>query len=55
MLQPYFKDDLLLNELYIGKLNPDNLRDGFGLQIFPNELFYLGYWKDNKAHGTGIF
>lgn len=28
-------------------------RQGFGIQLFPNGCFYIGFWKQNKAHGMG--
>lgn len=42
--------------LYIGQKKTSNdqeLRDGFGLQLFPNGSFYVGEWLDDKAHGKG--
>ena len=39
-------------DLYKGQLQKDK-RDGFGIQLFPNGCFYIGFWKNNKAHGMG--
>ena len=30
-----------------------NERHGFGMQIFPNGCFFVGFWKNNKANGLG--
>lgn len=30
-----------------------NVRQGRGVQIWPDGSMYEGYWKDNKAHGRG--
>ena len=30
------------------------VREGFGVQIFPSKAIYMGYWKDNKANGKGL-
>ena len=39
---------------YIGsKLN--NLKDGFGIQKWSNGAKYIGYYKNDKAHGLGKF
>lgn len=43
-------------EIYMGgKVTENGLwqRNGFGLQLFPNGCFYVGYWKEDKAEGEG--
>jgi hypothetical protein len=39
--------------LYKGRLEKGTTRDGFGFQLFPNGCYYIGYWKDNMAEGSG--
>jgi hypothetical protein len=39
--------------LYKGETSDKNVRDGFGVQLFPNGCVYTGFWKNNAAHGTG--
>jgi len=29
------------------------MRDGIGVQIWPDGSVYEGYWKNDKAHGVG--
>lgn len=29
----------------------NNMRHGFGVQVWPDGARYEGYWKNNKAHG----
>ena len=43
----FFNINLYKGEIHFGK------RDGFGLQLFPNGCFYIGYWNDDKANGLG--
>lgn len=31
----------------------DEKRNGFGLQLFPNGCYYIGFWKNNEANGYG--
>ena len=39
---------------YQGEWNEfENLRDGRGIQIWPNGSRYDGFWKDGMAHGPG--
>lgn len=38
--------------LYRGQ-RENNLRNGLGIQIFPNGYFYYGMWKNNMANGKG--
>ena len=33
----------------------NNMRDGYGLQIWPDGAKYIGFWVQNKAHGQGKF
>lgn len=28
-------------------------RNGFGIQLFPNGCFYIGFWKNNQPEGKG--
>lgn len=39
--------------LYKGETSDKNVRDGFGVQLFPNGCAYVGFWKDNSANGFG--
>ena len=32
-----------------------NMRDGVGIQTWPDGAKYEGEWKENKAHGKGKF
>jgi Uncharacterized protein conserved in bacteria len=32
-----------------------NMRDGWGVQVWPDGAKYEGEWKNNKAHGKGKF
>lgn len=32
-----------------------NMRDGNGIQTWPDKAKYEGGWKENKAHGQGKF
>jgi len=41
-------------DLYKGDI-VDGKRHGFGLQLFANGSFYVGYWNENKANGRGKF
>lgn len=38
----------------IGQWN-GNLREGYGIQIWPDGARYEGSWKDDKAEGKGKF
>ena len=38
---------------YEGEWNAQNLRDGRGIQIWPNGSIYEGYWRNGKTHGKG--
>ena len=38
--------------LYRGELQGDT-REGFGLQLFPNGCYYIGFWRKNEAVGVG--
>ena len=31
------------------------MKEGFGVQIWPNGAIYEGTWKQNKANGSGKF
>ena len=33
----------------------NNMRHGFGVQVWPDGARYEGFWKNNKAHGKGTF
>jgi hypothetical protein len=33
----------------------NNMRDGYGVQVWPDGAKYSGYWMQNKAHGQGKF
>lgn len=38
--------------IYQGEKKSENsgwMRNGFGLQLFPNGCFYIGFWVDDKA------
>ncbi|XP_067873266.1 MORN repeat-containing protein 1-like isoform X2 [Heterodontus francisci] len=40
---------------YVGEMK-QQLRDGFGLYVYPNSFFqYEGEWKNGKKHGIGKF
>ena len=56
-MQYFEKEGLLLNSLYKGEQGPfgSKGREGFGWQLFLNGFMYIGYWRDNKAHGAGTF
>lgn len=41
-------------EIYIGEKKGKN-KDGIGLQIWNNNTFYFGSYKDNKTNGMGKF
>ena len=42
------------NTKYIGEWK-DNLKDGFGIQIYKNGDKYEGLWGGNKRHGQGTY
>ena len=31
----------------------DSVKEGYGIQVWPDGHKYLGYWKDNKYHDKG--
>ena len=33
----------------------ENVREGFGVQIYPNGNLYIGQFSNNKKHGKGQF
>ena len=33
----------------------EDMRHGYGMQIWADGARYEGYWKENKAHGQGTF
>ena len=39
--------------LFKGWMEKGSIREGFGLQLFPNGCYYIGHWKQNEAHGQG--
>lgn len=39
--------------LFKGNLEKGTSREGFGLQLFPNGCYYIGYWRQNMAEGSG--
>jgi hypothetical protein len=41
-------------EFYYGSFK-DNMRSGYGLQIYANKSRYYGLWKDDSFHGYGTF
>ena len=43
----YFNINLYKGEIRMSK------REGFGLQLFPNGCYYLGYWRNDRAYGNG--
>ena len=43
---------IFLIDYYRGQIIK-NQRQGFGLQLFLNGCFYIGFWEKNKAHGYG--
>ena len=40
--------------IYIGEFK-DDMMNGFGKLKYNNEFTYVGYWKDGKRHGTGLY
>ena len=40
---------------YKGQWLGQDIRHGFGVQIWPDGARYIGMWKENKAHGQGQF
>lgn len=38
--------------LYKGQIK-NHKRNGFGIQLFPNSCFYIGFWKNNQPEGKG--
>ena len=40
--------------IYIGEFEND-MMNGFGKLKYNNEFTYVGYWKDGKRHGTGLY
>lgn len=38
--------------LFKGELREET-REGFGLQLFPNGCYYIGFWHNNEATGQG--
>ena len=56
--QIIFKTGLLKDEydenIYFGDLK-NNKKDGFGSIIFKDGSKYIGYWKNDKMNGQGIF
>lgn len=43
----------LHTNLFKGNLDKGTSREGFGLQLFPNGCYYIGYWRQNMADGNG--
>ena len=41
--------------MYHGQIRGDNVREGYGIQLWTDGNKYDGYWKDDKAHGKGKF
>ena len=39
--------------IYIGEWNQNNLRNGKGVQKWPDGSMYEGYWENDKANGKG--
>ena len=39
-------------DLYKGDM-VDGKRHGFGIQLFPNGSYYIGYWESNQSNGRG--
>ena len=51
-------DPVILNNkiIYIGEWDSNFFqRYGRGIQIYPDQSYYLGYWENNKAEGKGEF
>lgn len=44
------------DNIYIGAISTDDLktRDHFGLNIYSQDCFYVGHWKDNMKEGIGF-
>lgn len=40
---------------YQGKLDANGLKNGHGVQIWPDGSRYEGDWNDDKANGSGTF
>jgi hypothetical protein len=38
---------------YIGQFH--QVRQGKGIYSFPNHDVYMGFWKDDRFHGDGIY
>ena len=58
-LKEELKNELLFinyKEIYIGGVLISDItqREKFGLNIYGNNCFYIGQWKKNAKHGTGV-
>ena len=42
-------ESVYLGEWLVGK----NIREGRGIQVWPDGSLYEGYWQNNQANGTG--
>ena len=42
------------NDRYFGSF-VNNMKDGYGVQVFSNKNRYFGGWKEGKFHGHGTF
>lgn len=43
----------ICNEYSYARLKGSEVRQGKGVQIWPDGSMYEGWWKDNKANGKG--
>lgn len=39
---------------FIGQVDNNGLRNGWGVKIYKNSAVYLGTWVNNVRHGKGI-
>ena len=42
------------NEIYEGEINKNNMREGFGKNIYKDRSYYIGQWMNDKKYGIGI-
>jgi hypothetical protein len=43
------------DSVYLGELDQDNKREGFGKCTYYNGDNYEGYWSDDRPHGLGVY
>jgi len=36
-------------------MRDEKTREGYGIQEWPDGARYVGFWKNNKANGKGVF